>query len=249
VDRVLPEEEDAASLLSHQIQAEFHLDGAMELSIGRALVQNELQAARIEKFAVQELIKAGMLAALDVHSYELNRFSRYPVPKEYQSDTAFCTRLRPAVCVKFLNNLKRLVEKRGPQPDEDIKHLTLMYGSQLTPNAESILILYKGYKTIESPENTDEKTKEQTIRDYQARIVEAIDQEIQAQELRKILDVFRELHETPPDPRLLPSPEVDERIERHRTARMRTRGRLLGDLETIRRLKYGREVRTNAPQG
>jgi len=248
VNRVLPEEEDAASLLSHQIQAEFQLDGAMELSIGRSLVQNELQAARIEKFAVQELIKAGMLAALDVDSHEQKHFARYPCPKECESDPGFCTRLRPAYCVKFLNNLKRLVEKRGPQPDEDKRYLTLMYGSQLTPNAESILILYNGLKTNESLKEADENTKEQKIGDYQARIVEAIDQEIRAQEIRKILDVVRELHETPSDPMLLPSPEVDERIERHRTAQIREKGRLLGILETIRRLKSAREVRTNPPQ-
>ena len=53
IDEVLPEEENAASLLDDEIRAELRLEGPVELRIGRELVQNELQARRIEKFAVQ----------------------------------------------------------------------------------------------------------------------------------------------------------------------------------------------------
>jgi hypothetical protein len=42
IDRVLPEEENAASSLYDEIRAEFDLEGPMELRIGRDLVQNEL---------------------------------------------------------------------------------------------------------------------------------------------------------------------------------------------------------------
>jgi hypothetical protein len=237
VDRVLPEEESAASLLNDEIQAEFRLEGAMELRIGRALVQNELQAARIEKFAVQEAIKARMLAGLDIDDQRSSL--RYPIPKERESETGFCTRLRPAFCVMFLSRLKRLIEKRGPRPDEDVDFIRLMYGSQLTAFAEWILIHYQILKTREGVEKADENIKERKTAHHQACILEAIETEIQAQELRQTLENIRELFEPTSDSVVLPPPDVDDRIERHRTAKMRATGRLLGNLETIRRLKGG----------
>src|SRR5215467_16302484 len=66
INRVLPEEEIAASFLNDQIQAELNLQGTLEASIGQALVLNQLQAARIEDFAVQEVIKARTLSGLDI---------------------------------------------------------------------------------------------------------------------------------------------------------------------------------------
>jgi len=237
VDRVLPEEENAASLLNDEIQAEFHLEGAMELRIGRALVLNELQADRVEKFAMQELLKAQRLVGLDVD--DRRGSLRYPIPKERESETGFLTRLRARACVMFLSHLKRLIEKRGPRPDEDVDYLRLMYGSQLTAFAEWILIHYQILRTSEDLEKADENTKERKIGDHQARILEAIECEIQAQEIRQKLENFRELFEPTSDSVVLPPPDVDDRIERHRTAKMRTTGRLLGNLETARRLKSG----------
>jgi len=212
----------------------------MELSIGHALVQNELQAARIEKFAVQEAIKARMLAGLDIDDQRSSL--RYPIPKERESEAGYLTRLRPAFCVMFLSRLKRLIEKRGPRPDEDVDFIRLMYGSQLTAFAEWILIHYQILKTREGPEKADENIKERKSAHHQACILEAIETEIQAQELRQKLENIRELFEPTSDSVVLPPPDVDDRIERHRTAKMRATGRLLGNLETIRRLKDGAQT-------
>jgi len=247
VNRVLPEEENAASLLNDQIQAEFRLEGAMELSIGHALVQNELQAARIEKFAVQEAIKARMLAGLDIDDQRSSL--RYPLPKERESEAGYLTRLRPAFCVMFLSRLKRLIEKRGPRPDEDVDFIRLMYGSQLTAFAEWILIHYQILKTREGLEKADENIKERKSAHHQACILEAIETEIQAQELRQKLENIRELFDPTSDSVVLPPPDVDDRIERHRTAKMRATGRLLGNLETVRRLKDGAQTsKGHSPQ-
>ena len=121
IDRVLPEEENAASSLYDEIRAEFGLEGPMELRIGRDLVQNELQAGRIEKFAVQEWIKAGTLALADFDNDSRAYTHRYPIPKEHQSEPGYFTRLRPGYCTIYLAHLKRTIEQRGLRPDEDLR--------------------------------------------------------------------------------------------------------------------------------
>ena len=235
VDRVPPEEENAASLLNDEIQAEFRLEGAMELRIGRALVLSELQADRIEKFAVQELIKAQRLVGLDVDD---QRFSlRFPIPKEHESEAGYLTRLRPRACVMFLRCLKRSIEERGPRPDEDVDSLRLMYGNQMTDFAEGIVIHYQILRTSEHLDKADENARLEKIKFHQALIVEAIEREIQAQEIRQKLERFRELFGPASDAVVLPPPDVDDRIERYRTANIRKMSRLLAVLETIRRLK------------
>jgi len=246
INRVLPEEEIAASFLYDQIQAEFNLQGTLELSIGQALVLNQLQASRIEEFAVQEVIKARRLPGLDVNDPKYS--PRYPIPKEQQSEPDFCTRFRPAFCVRFLRHLKRLIEERGFQPDEDMKYVSSIYGSQPTVFAQLILSYYQVLKMSESFEKTDEKAKEQKKKDRQARIIETIELEIEAQGVAQSVEGFRELCEAASGPVLLPPPDVDARIEHYRTAKIRATARLLGILETIRHLKHGREARTNAPE-
>jgi hypothetical protein len=237
VDQVLPGEENAASLLNDEIKAEFHLEGAMELRIGRALVLNELQTDRIERFAMQELLKAQRLVGLDVDDRRASL--RYPIPKERESETGFLTRLRCRPCVMFLRRLKRSIEERGPRPDEDVNFLRLMYGNQMTDFAEGILIHYQILETSERLHKADENARLEKIKFHQALIVEAIEREIEAQEIRQKLEHFRELFGPASDSVVLPPPDVDDRIERHRTAKMRRTGRLLGNLETARRLKSG----------
>ncbi len=237
MDRVLPEEEDAASLLNDEIQAEFHLEGAIEHRIGRALVLNELQTDRIEKFAVQELIKAQMLVGLNVD--DRRGSLRYPIPKERESEREFLTRLRPKACVMFLRQLKRSIEERGPRPDEDVDFVRLMYGDQMTDLAEGIVIHCQILKTSEHLHKADENARPGRIKFHQAHILEAIEREIQAQELRQKLENIRESYESVWNSVVLPPSDIDDRIERYRTANMRRTGRLLGNLETARRLKSG----------
>ena len=237
VNIVLPEEENAASLLYDEIRTEFRLEGAMELRLCRELVQNDLQARRIERFAVQESVKAQMLALVNVddrrHSFWL------PIPKEHESKPGYATRMRPEYCAVFLKHLKRMIQNRGPRPEEDMDLLKLIYRDQMTDFAEAILIHFQILKTVERRDKADENTKVPGIEDHRARILEAIDDEIREQEKRQSLENLRELFNPTSDSVALPPPEVDDRIERHRTAKMRAMGRLLGNLETICRLKDG----------
>ncbi len=113
IDRVLPEEENAASSLYDEIRTEFRLEGAMELRIGRDLVQNELQAGRIEKFAVQEWINARMQARLDDRSHSV----WFPIPKENENEPG----IFPAHASFILRDvsqktLKCMIEKRAFGP-------------------------------------------------------------------------------------------------------------------------------------
>lgn len=238
VDAVLPEEENAASLLFDEIRSELRMQGPMELRICRDLMQNELQARRIEKFAVQESIKARMLACCNVDDRSRSVWLR--IPKEYESAPGYLTRMRPELCAAFLKQLKRMIENRGPRPDEDLDFLTAIYRSQITDIAEKIVIYLQFLKTREHLEKADETTKVRGNVDYQALILEAIESEIQAQEIRQKLQNIRELYEPASDSVVLPSPDVDDRIERYRTADMRKRGRLLAILETVRCLKSER---------
>lgn len=234
VDRVLPEEETGAALLYAEIQTEFRLEGATELRIGRELVQNELQARRIEQFAVQEAITAKRLALsyVDVRSHSF----RYPIPKEHQDEPGYLTRLRPKPCIAFLTQLKGAVEIRGPRPDEDLNFVRLIYGDQLTDPAEAIIIHYLIVKDRED-EKGDESTKKREIADDQARVLEAIEREIKAQQILQKLAALSELLLPASDSVDLPPPEIDDRIERYRTANTRKMERSLAILETIRRLK------------
>jgi hypothetical protein len=234
VDRVLREEETAAALLYAEIQTEFRLEGATELRIGRELVQNELQARRIEQFAVQESIKAKRLALsyVEVRSHSF----RYPIPKEHQNEPGYLTRLRPRPCIAFLTQLKEAVEIRGPRPDEDLLFVRLIYGDQLTDPAEAIIIRYLILKDREDDKG-DENTKKREIADDQTLILEAIETEIEAQQVLQKLAALAELLGPAWDSAALPPHEIDDRIERYLTANTRKMDRSLAILETIRRLK------------
>ncbi len=67
-------------------------------------------------------------------------------------------------------------------------------------------------------------------------VFEAIQREIEAQGIRRALAQVHELFDYAPDS-VLPPSDVDDRIERYRTANMRKMERLLAVLETVRRLK------------
>lgn len=235
IGEVLPEEENGASLLYDGIRAELRLEGPMELRICRELVQNDLQARRIEKFAVQEAIKARTLALLDVD--ERGNPVWLPIPKEHESEPGYSTRMRPEFCAVFLKKLKCMIENRGPRPDEDLDFLRSIYGNRMTDIAKVIVVYFQILKTREHLAKADQNTKVRGIVDYEALIFEAIESEIQVQEMRQTLENIRESYELTSDSVVLPPPDVGDRIERYRTANMRKRGRLLAILETIRRLK------------
>jgi hypothetical protein len=229
IDRVLPEEENAASSLYDEIRTEFRLEGAVELRIGRDLVQNELQAGRIENFALQALKKARMLARFDLDQYDLDHRARLPIPKEHESEAGYLTRLRPGFCAMFLTHLKHTIEQRGLRPDEDLEYLRLIYGNQRTHLAERIVMRYHIFE-----ENTPVERAE--IDDHQAGILEEIQREINSQGTRRAVAQAHESFDYAPD-MVLPPSDVDDRIERYRTANMRKMERLLAVLETVRRLK------------
>ena len=235
IDRVLPEEENAASSLYDEIRTEFRLEGAMELRIGRDLVQNALQAGRVENFALQALKKARMLAHLDLDEYDRNHTARLPIPKGHESEAGYFTRLRPGFCVTFLTQLKDTIEQRGLRPDEDLEYLRLIYGNQRTDLAEIIVMHYHIFEENTPVDKSEERTKKQTD-DDRDRILEAIQREINAQGIRRALAQAHELFDYAPDS-VLPATDVDDRVERYRTANMRKMDRLLAVLETVRRLK------------
>jgi hypothetical protein len=239
VDRVLPHEEAAAAVLNDALQAEFHLRGAVELKIGRDLVQNELEASRIESFALQQFQRARLLSKLSVESFESRHtpFCRYPIPKEKAGEPGYRTCLRPAVCTMFLCLLKRQIEKFGLQPDADLACLSAIYGDQLSPCGEVILFHYNLFTASERRDKADGTSTKPKKIDPQVLIIEAIDREIKFQELKEVAESRREVIESAFNCTTLPPDHEFDRIERYRTAAARKFSRLLNNLETVRRLK------------
>jgi hypothetical protein len=238
-NRVLPHEVDAAIVLNDAVQAEFRLSGPAELKIGWELVQNELEASRIESFALQQFKRARLLSNLSVESFEsrYTSFCRYPIPKEKAGESGYRTCLRPAVCIMYLCLLKRQIEKFGLQPDVDLTYLSLVYGDQMSPCGELIMFHYKLLIARERSDKADGTSTEPKKTDHRALIAEAIDQEIKYQEIKESEDARREMIESTFDRATLPPDDVFDRIERYRTATARKFSRLLNNLETVRRLK------------
>ena len=226
-------------MLDHEIRAELHLQGAMEFKIGRDLVQNELEAGRVDNYAVQQFMRAQILARLDVEQFDLRDtpLLRFPIPKEKEGEQGYRTRLRPAFCVMFLNNLKEKIEERGLRPDEDLDFLSLVYGNEITALGEAIVVRYKIFTASERMNKVDKKTAERRNRDFQALVLGAVEREIKSQKERMALEDIREALECASDWVVLPPDHILDRIERYRTAKARKSSRVLGDLETIRRLK------------
>jgi hypothetical protein len=145
--------------------------------------------------------------------------------------------LRPGYCAIYLAHLKRTIEQRGLRPDEDLELIRLIYGNQMTVLAETIVALYKMLESDDDVDKTDGNVEARKIDNGQARILEVIQSEITDQEIRRELEKVRESFEPTSDSVVLPPPDVDDRIERYRTANTRKMDRSLAILETIRRLK------------
>jgi hypothetical protein len=236
IDRVLPEEEAAAALLGAEIRAELRLEGPMELSIGRELVKTELQARRIDRFAVQEWTKARMLALINDADDQCHAF-RLPIPKQHETEPGYCPRMRPQFCAVFLKYLKRLVESHGPRPDEDLAFLEWIYGNQLTIFAQAIVFHFQILQTCQHFDKAHANPKMRDTEDQKARILEAIESEINQQEIRQKLERVPELFEPTSDSVVLPPSDIADRIERYDTMRLRKVGRCLGILGALRGLK------------
>jgi hypothetical protein len=140
-------------------------------------------------------------------------------------------------CAIYLAHLKRTIEQRGLRSDEDLEFIRLIYGNQMTALAETIVALYKTLEPDADLDKTDGNVEARKIDNGQARILEVIQREIYAQEIRRELEKVRESFEPTSGSVVLPAPDVDDRIERYRTANMRKMERLLAVLETVRRLK------------
>ena len=234
VGRVLPEEEERLSFLYDGTRKEYHLQGVQQCEIGRELAQNLIEGDR-DKYAVQEFRKARLLASMDAYDQRHTPLLRYPSPKE-KGQEAYSERVRPAFCEMFLTQLKERVQERGPNPDEDLDFLNSIYGDRMTFCGEVIVFHHKMLKLSQRRREEGGKTVPPEHGEYKARILEAVEREINAQEIRAKLERLQDQFEFGSDMLVLPPDAILDRIQRYRTSNIRNRSRLLGALETSRRL-------------
>jgi len=209
------------------------LNGPLELSVGRDLVQNEFESQRVEKFAAQESLKAQKLADLSLEQLPL---IRSPIPPEKKDEPGYCTRLRPAWCVMFLNNFKKTIKNKGPRREFDLEYLRWIYGDEMTALGEGISLLYTIFTQM-SAQTGDEAKPEAETPDYQQLLFDQIDREIEAQKTLAAVENVQTFFKECLSNVVLPSDELWDRIEKYRTASARKRNRLLEQLQTIRHLK------------
>jgi hypothetical protein len=228
--RLSNEEDETMATLADQINCEFKLRGALECEIGYELTRNRLETQRINRSSDQEFQKAEILAEVNLEQFDERHTPLFRCASPTaQSQENYRSRLRPKYCVLFLMDLKKRIEKRGPCPDEDLGFLYFIYGHELTSPGEAIVRYYTVTKSNGAVEPAH--APDQTL------IVKAVEREIEAQNVRAQLEDVENQLESVPGLLSLPIESVMDRIQKYRTANARAFGRLLGNLETVRRLK------------
>jgi len=236
--RILPDEEKEASRLFAQFQEDLRPQSSLEIEFIGDIVQNRLQARRIDKYLVHEVDKAQVpvlledLGQLDAR-YRSELFR--PAAPLAASGDAGRRPLHPMYCVWSLSVLKENIEKHGTRPDGDLVVLDRIYGGELTAAATEIVRLLKLVKLAQAEctgvEGADECAS------LQAGILEQLDREIKSQEHRWSLECARDQFQIGSNrAQFLPEP-VLRRIEQYRSANVRRLMYLLGAIERIRELR------------
>jgi len=243
--RILPDETKLASKLFAQFQADLQPQSSLELEFIGEIVQNRLQARRIDKYFVHEVMKAQVPFLLE----DLERFdARYrselicPANPMAAPGDAARGRMHPAHCLGFLHALKDMVEKYGARPDSDLVVLDRIYGSELTATATAIVQSYKMLRIAQAEGESAERTNQCAA--LLASILEELDREIESQGHRLGLEGARDLYEVGTDRATFLDESILSRIDRNRAANLR---QFMLDLEAIKRIRGLRKPPVDAP--
>jgi len=236
--RILAEEEKEAARLFAQFQEDLRPESSLEIEFIGDIVQNRVQARRIDKYLVHEVEKANVTSLLE----DLDRLDeRYrselfrPGAPTAAAEDAVRGALHPSFLVESLNVLKAVIEKRGARPDGDLTVMDRMYGGELTAGATEIVRLLKLLKHAEAECGRVEGANERES--LQASILKQLDREIELQRSRLTLEGVRDVYEIGTNrAQFLPEP-VLRRVERYRTGNVRQFLRDLGAIERIRKLR------------
>ncbi len=236
--RILSNEEKEAAKLFAQFQQDLQPESSLEIEIISDLVQNRLQARRIDKHYVYEVDRARVPTIFE----ELGR-----VEERYRSDLfrpagppaaskgeAVRGSLHPVHCLGLLHALKSLIEDRGAKPEEDVPVLERIYGGELTMAATYIMLKYKQLAIAQSEGDRAETTEERSL--LQSKIVEQLKGEIDSQSHRLALEGVRDQIEMGTDRAPFLTDSQLSQFERYRSGNTRQFMRLIAAFERIRRL-------------
>jgi hypothetical protein len=138
--------------------------------------------------------------------------------------------------IPCLQTLKANVEKRGPEPDKDLKYLDWIYSGRIPTTALPIVLQYKMLQLSENPGEADVSIIPSDKSAYKASVVAAINSEIQLTEmLAEFEGELGELNNPAKGPILLDD-SVADRIERYGAANARNLTHILDALQRTRRL-------------
>jgi hypothetical protein len=233
--RMFSEEQKEASKLYSRFREDLQPQSSLEIELIGDLVQNRLQARRIDKYWVHESSNAQLSALfedfrrLDAR-YELFRPTVPVAAPEDGKRRPF----HPMYCLWGLITLRETIKEHGARPDRDLAVLNAIYGGELTAAATEMVRLYKLLKLAQAGNQGGEGTTD--CASLQARILELLDREIDWQRYRLSLEQVRDKFEIGTNPELPPEP-VLRRIERYRSGNLRQLMRLMDAIKKIRGLQ------------
>jgi hypothetical protein len=227
--RILPEEQKEAAILRKGFTEDFNPESLIELEVVDDLTINRLIKRRIDIAFTREFSKAAIektAVLAEIYDGLSTKFwlGAMHAAYGYWAEGGLSDRLPPDACIAFLEELKRKIGEKGPQPEQSAQ-LRQYFGSR--PTEQAALAMHQF-----------ELGQKQTANDKDLRkdIFETLDAEIDVQTNRRELGEKAHAIETascfqePAGPAL-------ETLLRYRAANNREFKDLLECYERIRRIR------------
>jgi hypothetical protein len=226
--RILPSEQEDAGFLRHGFMEDFNTEGLAENEVIDDLVLNRLIRRRIEVAFTREFSKASAVKDLNwLDNHEGTAIQYWSRLRQVYPEHG--ARLRPDLCISGLEEVRRRIEERGPQPEIDLPTLRRIYGGEPTENAALLM--------VELEEIADEHpTEKREQAERKKSILAVIDEEIQRQKQRLKVATGLEAIEFASDIQEPATPAL-ETLLRYRAANTREFRDLLDTFGRIRRLR------------
>jgi hypothetical protein len=236
--RILPEEEKEAAILRSRFEEDFKPQGLIEEEVIDDLVFNRLIKRRIDVAFTREFSKASIETTIKELDRDERSATQYwlriaGLGNEYSTDRERAERLRPDGCISALKGLQGRIRDRGVQPD-DLAMLRAAYGDQPTENAA--LAMYRLRRVAGKKAEQDKLAETKDDAELKEEILDALETEIQQQEIREGLEKRIFNIECASDLQEPPRPAL-ETLLRYRAANIREFKDLLDIPERIRRLR------------
>jgi len=229
--RILPDEQREAAILRSGFADEFHPHGALENELIDDLTFNRLIKRRIDIAYTREFSKACNEKATEmIENIERSASQFYlraaNLGHKGWDGRALGERLRPDLCIDYLEALKNRIGNRGILPG-DLAELRLYYGEHITEWAARVM-----YELVAAQNPAADK------KEAVKEVLTTLEAEIQNQNQRK--DIVEGILEFEAKSEIQePERAALETLSRYRAGNGRELKDILDCLERVRRLKTG----------